>query len=73
MNAPLEFQARADGTALQNGKTALMLGSPTSVPVIALRESIAAGGHCVSDLRVTFYGMKEFEMVDPDEEPTPGY
>jgi uncharacterized glyoxalase superfamily protein PhnB len=33
--------------------------------VVALRDSIIAGGHAVSDLRVTFYEMKEFDMVDP--------
>jgi len=50
--------------------------------VVSLRESILAKGHRVGDLRVTFYGMKEFDMVDPsghyllfgqdtDEDPTP--
>ncbi len=72
--------------SLRNGKTSLMLSSPTYVPetptingrhnqaiyyfypenVVALRESIVAKGQPVSDLRVTFYGMKEFEMADPD-------
>ena len=50
--------------------------------VVSLRDSILAKGHRVGDLRVTFYGMKEFDMVDPsghylwfgqdtDEDPTP--
>lgn len=50
--------------------------------VVALRESILAKGYKASELAVRFYGMKEFEMVDPsghvllfgqetDEEPTP--
>ena len=50
--------------------------------VVALRESILQKGHKVSELFVRFYGMKEFEMLDPsghillfgqetDEEPTP--
>ena len=33
--------------------------------VVALRESVLKKGYEASDLRVTFYGMKEFEMVDP--------
>jgi uncharacterized glyoxalase superfamily protein PhnB len=50
--------------------------------VVALRDSIAAKGYDVGALRVTFYGMKEFDMLDPsghyllfgqdtDEEMTP--
>lgn len=33
--------------------------------VVALRESIKAKGYAVSDVRVAFYGMKEFDMSDP--------
>ena len=33
--------------------------------VVALRDSIVGKGHAVSDLRVSFYGMKEFDMLDP--------
>ena len=33
--------------------------------VVALRESIIAKGYAVSDMRVAFYGMKEFDMSDP--------
>ena len=33
--------------------------------VMALRESIVAKGYPAGDLRVTFYGMKEFELIDP--------
>ncbi len=33
--------------------------------VVALWESIKAQGYAVSDLRVAFYGMKEFDMSDP--------
>jgi uncharacterized glyoxalase superfamily protein PhnB len=50
--------------------------------VVALRNSMIDLGHSVSDLRVSFYGMKEFDMLDPsghvlwfgeetDESPTP--
>jgi catechol 2,3-dioxygenase-like lactoylglutathione lyase family enzyme len=35
--------------------------------VAALRAEFAAGGVAVSDLRVTVYGMKEFELRDPDD------
>lgn len=49
--------------------------------VVALRERVVAAGHEASPLRVAFYGMKEFDVVDPsghvlwfgqetDEEPT---
>jgi uncharacterized glyoxalase superfamily protein PhnB len=49
--------------------------------VVALRDSMLAAGYEVSDLRVTFYGNKEFDMLDPsghvlwfgqetDEKPT---
>ena len=34
--------------------------------VVALHESLRTQGCEVSDLAVRFYGMKEFEMVDPD-------
>ena len=34
--------------------------------VVALRDSIIAKGGEVSELQVRFYGMKEFEMLDPD-------
>jgi len=34
--------------------------------VAALRDSIIAKGGEVSELQVRFYGMKEFEMLDPD-------
>ena len=34
--------------------------------VVALHESLKSRGYTVSDLRVTFYQMKEFEMEDPD-------
>ena len=51
--------------------------------VEALRASILNQGHAASELVVRFYGMKEFEMLDPsghvlvfgqetDEPPTPG-
>ena len=33
--------------------------------VVALRESVLAKGCNASELRVTFYGMKEFDMLDP--------
>lgn len=35
--------------------------------VAALREEFARRGVAVSDLRVTVYGMKEFEVRDPDD------
>ncbi len=34
--------------------------------VVALRDSIIAKNEEVSELQVRFYGMKEFEMLDPD-------
>jgi catechol 2,3-dioxygenase-like lactoylglutathione lyase family enzyme len=34
--------------------------------VLALRAELAGRGVDVSDLRVTVYGMKEFEVRDPD-------
>ena len=34
--------------------------------VVAMRESILAKNYPVSDLAVWFYGMKEFELTDPD-------
>jgi uncharacterized glyoxalase superfamily protein PhnB len=34
--------------------------------VVALWESIREKGHETSDLAVRFYGMKEFELLDPD-------
>ena len=34
--------------------------------VVALRDSVLTKGYQVSDLRVAFYGMKEFDVVDPD-------
>jgi uncharacterized glyoxalase superfamily protein PhnB len=34
--------------------------------VEALRDSVVAKGYAVSDLRVAFYEMKEFDLVDPD-------
>jgi len=34
--------------------------------VAALRDSIIAKNEEVSELQVRFYGMKEFEMLDPD-------
>ena len=34
--------------------------------VVALRDSIIAKNGEVSELQVRFYGMKEFEMLDPD-------
>ncbi len=34
--------------------------------VVALRDEFKARGVEVSDLRVTIYGMKEFEVRDPD-------
>lgn len=48
----------------------------------ALHQSVRNQGYAATDLVVRFYGMKEFEMVDPsghmlvfgqdtDEEPTP--
>lgn len=33
--------------------------------VEALYESLSAAGHAVSELRVTFYKMKEFDLKDP--------
>ena len=33
---------------------------------MALWKSGRAKGHEVSDLAVRFYGMKEFELLDPD-------
>ena len=34
--------------------------------VVALHSHLAVRGHSVQPLRVAFYGMKEFEMEDPD-------
>lgn len=34
--------------------------------VVALRDEVIARGHEATDLRVAFYGMKEFEVVDLD-------
>lgn len=34
--------------------------------VVALHADLQEKGFAVSDLRVTFYGMKEFEVRDPD-------
>jgi uncharacterized glyoxalase superfamily protein PhnB len=34
--------------------------------VVALHGEIRRKGFRASDLRVTFYGMKEFELRDPD-------
>ena len=34
--------------------------------VVALRDSVIAKNKEVSELQVRFYGMKEFEMLDPD-------
>jgi len=34
--------------------------------VAALHASLLAAGHAVTDVVVRFYGMKEFELVDPD-------
>jgi uncharacterized glyoxalase superfamily protein PhnB len=34
--------------------------------VVALHAELHEKGFAVSDLRVTFYGMKEFELRDPD-------
>ena len=33
--------------------------------VVGLHELVSKNGYPVGDLRVTFYGMKEFELVDP--------
>jgi catechol 2,3-dioxygenase-like lactoylglutathione lyase family enzyme len=35
--------------------------------VVALRDEFKSRGVAVSDLRVTVYGMKEFEVRDPDD------
>lgn len=35
--------------------------------VVALRDEFIARGTLVSELRVTIYGMKEFEVRDPDD------
>lgn len=35
--------------------------------VVALRDELRRRGAPVSDLRITVYGMKEFEVRDPDE------
>ena len=34
--------------------------------VVAAYDHLSSEGHLVKPLRVTFYGMKEFEMEDPD-------
>ncbi len=34
--------------------------------VTALHENLKQAGHAVTDLIVTFYGMKEFSLKDPD-------
>ncbi|MEZ5351014.1 MAG: VOC family protein [Bryobacteraceae bacterium] len=34
--------------------------------VVALREEVMAAGGAPSELAVRFYGMKEFELVDPE-------
>lgn len=34
--------------------------------VVATHSQLSAEGHSVKALRVTFYGMKEFEMENPD-------
>jgi uncharacterized glyoxalase superfamily protein PhnB len=34
--------------------------------IVAMRDSIIAKNYPVSDLAVRFYGMKEFELTDPD-------
>ena len=33
--------------------------------VVALREQVIRQGSAASELRVTFYGMKEFDVLDP--------
>lgn len=37
---------------------------PEDVP--ALHEKLSRAGHAVTELIVTFYGMKEFSLKDPD-------
>lgn len=34
--------------------------------VVALHQQLTARGHPAGKLRVTFYHMKEFELIDPD-------
>lgn len=39
----------------------------TATDVVRLHASYKAKGLPVTDLRVTYYGMKEFELRDPDD------
>ena len=39
---------------------------PVQPDVEAVHASVVAAGHDTGELHVTFYGMKEFEMLDPD-------
>lgn len=34
--------------------------------VVALHAAVKEKGYAVTDLKVRFYGLKEFEMLDPD-------
>lgn len=77
---------RTGFASLRNGRTKIMLASPTYVPenpkldgrytqsvyyfypddVEALHAQVKVKGREPSDLKVRFYGLKEFELVDPD-------
>jgi catechol 2,3-dioxygenase-like lactoylglutathione lyase family enzyme len=62
-NAPPPDDVRADVSPRSRDYQIFYVNSDD---VVALREDLIRRGAPVSDVRVTIYGMKEFEVRDPD-------
>ncbi|MCB9846878.1 MAG: VOC family protein [Phycisphaeraceae bacterium] len=62
-NAPPADEVRAAVSARSREYQIFYINSDD---VVALRDELLSHGAPVSDLRVTIYGMKEFEVRDPD-------
>jgi hypothetical protein len=62
-NAPPADDVRRDVPRSSRDYQIFYFNTPDAA---ALRDELAARGVAVSELRVTVYGMKEFEVRDPD-------
>lgn len=63
-NAPPADDVRRDVPKRSRDYQIFYVNTPD---VVALRDEFRSRGVAVSDLRVTVYGMKEFEVRDPDD------
>lgn len=63
-NAPPSQDVSGDGSRRSRDHQIFYFNTPD---VAALRDEFVARGVPVTDLRVTVYGMKEFEVRDPDD------